>query len=112
MILGGTNFDTSPVRYFHGVMDVKKHPNWNGTMNGIPDSIDMALIRGVDQCETRQELIRSMIRLCKNLDCQVVAEGIETPAEHETLEDLGCDLLQGFLFARPSPGFIEISGDE
>jgi EAL domain-containing protein (putative c-di-GMP-specific phosphodiesterase class I) len=38
----------------------------------------------------------------------VVAEGVETPAERDTLIELGCDLLQGFLFARPSPPFPAI----
>jgi diguanylate cyclase len=37
----------------------------------------------------------------------VVAEGVETKAEREALIDLGCDLLQGFLFARPAAAFPE-----
>ena len=37
----------------------------------------------------------------------VVAEGVETPAECSTLVDLDCDLLQGFLFAKPGKPFPE-----
>jgi EAL domain-containing protein (putative c-di-GMP-specific phosphodiesterase class I) len=36
---------------------------------------------------------------------QVVAEGVETIRERNMLSLLGCDLLQGFLFARPQRGF-------
>jgi EAL domain-containing protein (putative c-di-GMP-specific phosphodiesterase class I) len=46
-----------------------------------------------------------MARLCRELGVLVVAEGIETPAERDMLVELGCDLLQGFLFARPGPPF-------
>jgi EAL domain-containing protein (putative c-di-GMP-specific phosphodiesterase class I) len=46
-----------------------------------------------------------MKRLCDELNILVVAEGVETIAERDTLVDLGCDLLQGYLFARPGRGF-------
>jgi EAL domain-containing protein (putative c-di-GMP-specific phosphodiesterase class I) len=35
----------------------------------------------------------------------VVAEGVEVVAERDVLVDLGCDLLQGYLFAKPGPAF-------
>lgn len=39
----------------------------------------------------------------------VVAEGVETPAERDVVIDLGSDLLQGYLFARPGPAFPDVS---
>jgi len=42
-----------------------------------------------------------MTHLCREHGMLVVAEGVETPAEREVLVDLGCDLLQGYLFGRP-----------
>jgi EAL domain-containing protein (putative c-di-GMP-specific phosphodiesterase class I) len=65
--------------------------------------LDMALIRGLDTSPTRQRIVGSMTSMCKDLSIEVVAEGVETAAERDTLTRLGCDLLQGFLFARPSP---------
>ena len=44
---------------------------------------------------------RGIVRLAHALGLKVVAEGVETEAQHEILRTLGCDELQGFLFARP-----------
>jgi EAL domain-containing protein (putative c-di-GMP-specific phosphodiesterase class I) len=41
----------------------------------------------------------------------VVAEGVESPEERDMLIDLGCDLLQGYLFARPAPAFPPFAWD-
>jgi EAL domain-containing protein (putative c-di-GMP-specific phosphodiesterase class I) len=46
-----------------------------------------------------------MKRLCDDLGMVVIAEGVETPAESDMLATLGCDLLQGYLFAKPTRGF-------
>jgi EAL domain-containing protein (putative c-di-GMP-specific phosphodiesterase class I) len=67
--------------------------------------IDMSLVRGVDRDSRRQSIIRSAVRLCDELGMMVVAEGVETAAERDTLAELGCDLLQGYLFGRPVRGF-------
>jgi EAL domain-containing protein (putative c-di-GMP-specific phosphodiesterase class I) len=63
--------------------------------------LDMALVRGVDREPIKYRLVGSMTRLCRDLGILVVAEGVETPAEKEALLELGCDLLQGYLFGRP-----------
>jgi EAL domain-containing protein (putative c-di-GMP-specific phosphodiesterase class I) len=42
-----------------------------------------------------------MASLCKEFGIMVVAEGIETPAERDTVVALDCDLIQGFLLGRP-----------
>jgi EAL domain-containing protein (putative c-di-GMP-specific phosphodiesterase class I)/FixJ family two-component response regulator len=67
--------------------------------------LDMSLVRGVEADVRRQSIIRSMKKLCDELHMQVIAEGVETAAERDTLVELGCDLLQGYLFARPDRQF-------
>lgn len=67
--------------------------------------IDLALVRGIDSDSRRQSIVRSMKQLCDELGTLVIAEGVETEAERDALADLGCDLLQGFLFANPGRGF-------
>jgi EAL domain-containing protein (putative c-di-GMP-specific phosphodiesterase class I) len=67
--------------------------------------LDMSLVRGVDADSRRQSIIRSMKSLCDELGVLVIAEGVETTAERDTLAQLGCDALQGYLFGRPSRTF-------
>ena len=69
--------------------------------------IDMSLIRNIDQDATKQKLVRSLIQLCQEMKVEVVCEGIETPAERDVVVALGCDLLQGYLFAKPSRPFTD-----
>ncbi len=71
--------------------------------------LDMSLIRGVDRSQRKASIVRSMITVCANeLGTRVVCEGVETPAERETLSALGGDLLQGYLFAKPARAFPDV----
>lgn len=71
--------------------------------------LDMTLVRDVHQSHTRQKLIRSMAALCKDMGMLVVGEGVETREERDTLVELGCDLLQGYLLAKPGRPFPEVT---
>ncbi|MCB1958851.1 MAG: EAL domain-containing protein, partial [Rhodocyclaceae bacterium] len=48
-------------------------------------------------------IIRTIVSLSRSFGLKVVAEGIETEAQAAMLRDAGCDLLQGYLYARPVP---------
>ncbi len=65
--------------------------------------IDRAFIAGMLDNENDYIIARSIIDLAHNLGLRVVAEGVEDRATLALLETLGCDLAQGFLFARPGP---------
>lgn len=67
--------------------------------------IDMTLVRNVETAPMKARLVASFIDVCRDLDIPVIAEGVETEAERDRLRELGCDLFQGFLFARPGPAF-------
>jgi EAL domain-containing protein (putative c-di-GMP-specific phosphodiesterase class I) len=67
--------------------------------------LDMMLIRDIHRNATKQKLVRSMAELCKDMGIVVVGEGIETAEARDTLVTLGCDLLQGYFFARPGTPF-------
>jgi EAL domain-containing protein (putative c-di-GMP-specific phosphodiesterase class I)/CheY-like chemotaxis protein len=69
--------------------------------------LDMSLVRGIDTHTRKQSIVRSMVELCAEMGIVVISEGVETPAERDTLLALGCDLLQGYLFAKPARGFTE-----
>jgi EAL domain-containing protein (putative c-di-GMP-specific phosphodiesterase class I) len=67
--------------------------------------LDMGLLRDVHVQPTKQKVIRSLSALARDMGMLVVAEGVERREERDTLIELGCELLQGFLFARPERGF-------
>jgi EAL domain-containing protein (putative c-di-GMP-specific phosphodiesterase class I) len=67
--------------------------------------LDMSLIRDIHITSTKQKVVRSMTTLSKDMGMTVVAEGVETREERDCLVELGCDLLQGFLFAKPGRAF-------
>lgn len=68
--------------------------------------VDMALIRGIDRDPTRATILRHTIAMCRDLGIALVAEGVETAAEYETLRTLGVTLFQGYYLAKP--GFEQL----
>jgi len=69
--------------------------------------LDMSLVRDMDKHPMKQRLVKSIVELCKEHDTKVIGEGVETEAEAKVLIDLGCDLLQGYLIARPALPFAD-----
>jgi EAL domain-containing protein (putative c-di-GMP-specific phosphodiesterase class I)/CheY-like chemotaxis protein len=68
--------------------------------------LDMSLVRDVHTHAKKRSVVRAITRLClHDLGVQVISEGVEVPEERDALEADGCDLLQGYLFARPGRGF-------
>ena len=70
--------------------------------------LDKSLIRDVHKNPIKQKLVRSMTALCKDMGITVIAEGIELIEERDTIVELGCDLLQGYLLAQPGRAFPEL----
>jgi EAL domain-containing protein (putative c-di-GMP-specific phosphodiesterase class I) len=71
--------------------------------------LDMSLVRGVDSEPIKQRLVASLQTLGAPLGITVVAEGVETEAERDTLVNIGCDLFQGYLFAKPGRNFPAVN---
>jgi EAL domain-containing protein (putative c-di-GMP-specific phosphodiesterase class I)/CheY-like chemotaxis protein len=71
--------------------------------------LDMSLIRDVDKSSTKRKVIRSMVCLCQDMGKRIIAEGIERVEERDVLIELGCDLLQGYLFAKPGRPFPSVN---
>ncbi len=65
---------------------------------------DMGLIRGIDQApESKRRLLRSLVKLVRDLDAVALAEGVETETEAAICRDMGFELIQGYLTGRPMP---------
>ncbi len=65
--------------------------------------IDRSFVRDVETDRSDTVICTATIHLAHDLGLQVIAEGIETAAQHELLVSHGCDLLQGYLFSKPLP---------
>jgi EAL domain-containing protein (putative c-di-GMP-specific phosphodiesterase class I) len=71
--------------------------------------LDISIVRGIEKNLLKQELIKAIFSLSKQMDSLVIAEGIETEEELKTLKQLGITIGQGFLFAKPGPAFPNIN---
>jgi diguanylate cyclase len=65
--------------------------------------IDRSFVRDVNQNRDQQQLVTAILSLAERLGLETLAEGVETPAEHALLAQLGCGHVQGFAIARPMP---------
>lgn len=80
-----------------------------GRLAGLVDwhpeyvKLDWPLIHGIDHDPTRQNVVRAVIELSRDLGSTVIAEGIETAEELAYLREQGVTLGQGFLLGRPAP---------
>jgi EAL domain-containing protein (putative c-di-GMP-specific phosphodiesterase class I) len=63
--------------------------------------IDRKFVTGIDKNDSDNVIIGSMISLAHALDLIVIAEGAETIGEVHQLQEMGCDMAQGFYFAKP-----------
>jgi diguanylate cyclase len=63
--------------------------------------IDRTFVQGVPENYSDTRILKAMIALGKNLDLQVVVEGIETPAQAKLCVECGADYLQGYYFSKP-----------
>jgi len=71
--------------------------------------IDITLVRDIHKESVKRKLVGSLTSVCRELGMLVVAEGVETPQERDVVAELGCDMQQGYLFARPGPAFPSVS---
>jgi len=69
--------------------------------------LDMSLVRDIDKEPMKQRLAQSILQLCRDQGMKVIGEGVETDAEARTLLELGIDLLQGYLIAKPALPFVD-----
>ena len=63
--------------------------------------IDQSFVRDLPGDTSSLAIVRAILAMAQSLGLEVIAEGVETQAQHETLLDSGCQHFQGYLFGRP-----------
>lgn len=70
--------------------------------------LDRELVRGIDSDEAKRALVEMIGTFASRIDSWLLAEGIETAAEYDTIAALGVPLAQGFFLARPGPAWPDL----
>ena len=65
--------------------------------------IDASFVRGLEVGGNDHAIVEAIITMAHKLGIQTIAEGVETPAQRDLLQALGCDYAQGYLFSKPLP---------
>jgi len=65
--------------------------------------IDQSFVRRLLDSPSDRKIVRAIVSMAGDLELDVVVEGVETEAQIELLQELGCRLLQGYVFSRPRP---------
>ena len=68
---------------------------------------DRSLIIDIHKSYIKKELLKSLINFAQGINSKIIVEGVEKKEELEVLKDFGIELVQGYLFARPSPEIIQ-----
>ena len=63
--------------------------------------IDRSFVIDLDKKTKSAVLVKTIIAMANNLGLEVLAEGVENEAEANTLQALGCDKIQGYLYSKP-----------
>jgi diguanylate cyclase len=65
--------------------------------------VDISFIRLIETDADNAEIVKVIIMLAHNLGMMAIAEGVETQAQLQHLQSLGCDFAQGYLLSKPLP---------
>ncbi|MGZ4823350.1 MAG: putative bifunctional diguanylate cyclase/phosphodiesterase [Terriglobales bacterium] len=72
--------------------------------------VDRSFVEKIAEPGGTRPIVETIMSLARSLNLRTVAEGVETPSQLQIMRELGCDLIQGFLFSRPiaASGVLEM----
>lgn len=65
--------------------------------------IDRSLVYDIESNYTARQITKAIVDLGKAMDLVILAEGVETEKQKDILSELGCDIIQGYLYSKPQP---------
>ena len=63
--------------------------------------LDPSLIADIESSEKARVIVQAVLQLIKGVECEIVAEAVETVAQADILRAMGCEIVQGYIFAHP-----------
>ena len=63
--------------------------------------LDPSLIAGIETCDRARVVVQAVIQLIRGVECEIIAEAVETVPQADILRSMGCHVVQGYIFARP-----------
>src|SRR5688572_10564032 len=63
--------------------------------------LDPSLIADIEHCDQARVVVQAVMQLIRGVGCEIVAEAVETSAQASILRAMGCDTVQGYVFAHP-----------
>ena len=97
------------LREFGFIIEMDDFGSGYSSLNMLKDmpvdvlKIDMAFLRKTDSGGRGQTIVREIITLARELGITSLTEGVETEEQYDKLLDMGCQLYQGYYFAKPTP---------
>ena len=65
--------------------------------------VDMEFLRDLEENDRSKTIVASVISMAKSIGIRTLVEGVETKTQRDFLREVGCDMMQGYLFGRPEP---------
>ena len=97
----------SQLRDYGFIVEIDDFGSGYSSLNTLKDlyvdvlKIDMGFLEKTGNTERSMIILRMIIELAKSLDMAVITEGVETGEQAEFLKQCGCDVFQGYFFAKP-----------
>lgn len=99
----------SRLREYGFMIEIDDFGSGYSSLNTLKDlnadvlKIDMGFLRKTEHQERSKIILKMIISLAKSLSMEVITEGVETQEQVDFLKDYGCDIFQGYHFAKPMP---------
>ena len=97
----------SKLRHYGFVVEMDDFGSGYSSLNMLKDiyvdvlKIDMVFLRKAEDEERSEKILQMIIALSKELGMPVITEGVETVEQVQFLNEMGCDMFQGYYFAKP-----------